>query len=56
MMNHLERIQARLLIGTQLELIGWWLDHEELNDCCYYAQTSSLRLPEMQSKSLLHYL
>ena len=29
MMNHLERIQARLLIGTQLELISWWLDHEE---------------------------
>ena len=29
MMNHSERIQARMLIGTQLELISWWLDHEE---------------------------
>ena len=29
MMNHLERIQARLLIGTQLELISWWLDFED---------------------------
>ena len=29
MMNHLERLQARLLLGTQVELISWWLDHEE---------------------------
>lgn len=29
MMNHLERLQARMLLGTQVELISWWLDHEE---------------------------
>ena len=29
MMSHLERLQARLLIGTQLDLIGWMLDFED---------------------------
>ena len=29
MMNHLERLQARMLLGTHVELISWWLDHED---------------------------
>lgn len=29
MMGHLQRLQARMLLGTQVELISWWLDHED---------------------------
>jgi len=29
MMNHLQRMQARMLLGTHVELISWWLDHED---------------------------
>ena len=31
-----------LLGQTSLRCNLWWLDHEELNGCCYYTQTLSL--------------
>ena len=29
MMTHLQRLQARMLLGTHVDLISWWLDHED---------------------------
>lgn len=29
MLSHLDRMQARMLLGSQAEMISWWLDQED---------------------------